>query len=81
VGGCACATLSPSTLFLGMRNAAAIDAVDNPDLNGKLHLTDAPLSAAKNGGANYANFRLCRDQTEYLEVRGRRLEVSSTGAV
>ena len=79
VGGCACATLLPSTLFLGERNAAAIEAADNLDLTGKLHLADVALDAAKTGGASYADFRLCRYQTEYLEVRERRLEESSTG--
>ena len=79
VGGCACATLLPSALFLGERNAAAIEAVDKLDLNGKLHLADVALGVAKSGGASYADFRLCRDQTEYLEVRERRLEESSTG--
>ena len=79
VGGCACATLLPSTLFLGERNAAAIEAADKLDLTGKLHLADVALEVAKAGGASYADFRLCRYQTEYLEVRERRLEESSTG--
>lgn len=79
MGGCACATLLPSTLFLGARNAAAIEAADKLDLTGKLHLADVALGVAKTGGASYADFRLCRDQTEYLEVRERRLEESSTG--
>lgn len=79
MGGCACATLLPSTLFLGTRSAAAIEAADKLDLRGKLHLADVALGAAKTGGASYADFRLCRYQTEYLEVRERRLEESSTG--
>ncbi len=79
VGGCACATLLPSALFLGERNAAAIEAADNLDLTGKLHLADVALGVAKAGGASYADFRLCRYQTEYLEVREHRLEESSTG--
>src|SRR3984885_6975546 len=79
VGGCACATLLPSTLFLGMRNAAAIEAADKLDLTGKLHLADVALEIAKAKGASYADFRLCRYQSEYLEVRERRLEESSTG--
>jgi TldD protein len=79
VGGCACATLLPSTLFLGARNAAAIEAADKLDLPSKLHLADVALDLAKKQGASYADFRLCRYQTEYLEVRERRLEESSTG--
>ena len=79
MGGCACATLLPSTLFLGQRNAAAMDAADKLDLKGKLHLADVALSVAKTGGASYADFRLCRYQTEYLEARERRLEESSSG--
>ena len=79
VGGCACATLLPSALFLGERNAAAIEAADKLDLTGKLHLADVALDAAKAGGASYADFRLCRYQTEYLEVREHRLEQSATG--
>jgi TldD protein len=78
-GGCACATLLPSALFLGARNAAAIEAVDKLDLTGKLHLADVALGVAKAGGASYADFRLCRDQSEYLEVREHRLEESSSG--
>ena len=79
VGGCACATLIPSSLFLGLRNAAAIEAADSLDLTGKLHLADVALDAAKSYGASYADFRLCRYETEYLEVRERRLEESSSG--
>jgi TldD protein len=79
MGGCACATLLPSTLFLGARNAAAMEAIDRLDLNGKLSLADAAISMAKDGGASYADFRLCRYQSEYLEVKERRLEESSTG--
>ncbi len=79
VGGCACATLLPSALFLGERNAAAVEAVDKLDLNGKLHLADVALGTAKSGGASYADFRLCRDQTEFLEVREQRVEESSSG--
>jgi TldD protein len=79
MGGCACATLMPSALFLGERNAAAIEAADKLDLTGKLHLADVALDVAKQQGASYADFRLCRYQSEFLEVRERRLEVSSTG--
>ncbi len=79
VGGCACATLLPSTLFLGARNAAAIEAAEKLDLSGKLHLADVALGTAKSGGASYADFRLCRYQTEYLETKEHRLEESSTG--
>jgi TldD protein len=79
VGGCACATLLPSTLFLGMRNAAAEEAADQLDLNGKLKLADVALDVAKKLGAGYADFRLCRYQSEYLEVKERRLETSATG--
>ena len=79
VGGCACATLLPSTLFLGMRNAAAIEAADKLDLTGKLHLADVALGLAKQQGASYADFRLCRYQTEYLEAKEHRLEESSIG--
>ena len=69
----------PSALFLGERNAAAIEAVDKLDLTGKLRLADVALETAKGGGASYADFRVCRYQSEYLEVRERRLEESSTG--
>jgi TldD protein len=79
VGGCACATLLPSALFLGERNAAAIAAADNLDLPAKLRLADIALDAAKAGGASYADFRLCRYQSEYLECREHRLEESSSG--
>jgi len=79
VGGCACATLLPSALFLGERNAAAIEAADGLDLTAKLRLADVALGVAKSGGASYADFRLCRYQTEYLEAREHRLEESSTG--
>ena len=79
VGGCACATLLPSTLFLGVRNAAAIEAADKLDLAGKLHLADVALGVAKSKGASYADFRLCRYQSEYLECREHRLEESSSG--
>jgi len=69
----------PSTLFLGARNAAALEAADKLDLTGKLHLADVALEVAKAGGVSYADFRLCRYQSEYLEVKERRLEESSTG--
>src|SRR5271156_6230420 len=76
VGGCACATLLPSTLFLGTRNAAAIEVAEKLDLNGKLHLADVAMGRAKSGGASYADFRLCRYQSEYLEAKEHRLEQS-----
>ena len=79
MSGCACATLIPSTLFLGERNAAAQEAAGQLDLVGKLRLSDIVLSLAKAQGASYADFRLCRYETEYLEVKERRLEESSTG--
>lgn len=79
MSGCACATLLPSTLFLGTRDAAALEAVERLDLSGKLRLADLVLSLAKSRGASYADFRLCRYQTEYLEVKEHRLEESSTG--
>jgi TldD protein len=79
MGGCACATMLPSSLFLGVRNAAAIEVAEKLDLAGKIHLADVALSLAKTLGASYADFRLCRYQTEYLEVKERRLEESSTG--
>ena len=37
------------------------------------------MAAAKAQGASYADFRLCRYQTEYLEAKEHRLEESSTG--
>jgi TldD protein len=79
MGGCACATLAPGTLFLGMRLSAAQEAAEQLDLTGKLALADAALGVAKSLGASYADLRLCRDQTEYFEVRERRLEESSAG--
>jgi TldD protein len=78
-GGCACATLLPSTLFLGERNARAVEAAEKLDLTGKLRLAGAALDLAKAQGASYADFRLCRYQTEYLEAKEHRLEQSSTG--
>jgi TldD protein len=62
-----------------MRNAAAIEAADKLDLTGKLHLAEVALNAAKAAGASYSDFRLCRYQSEYLRVRERHLEESSTG--
>jgi TldD protein len=62
-----------------MRNAAAIEIAEKLDLPGKIALAGVALDTAKAGGASYADFRLCRYQTEYLEVRERRLEESSTG--
>lgn len=62
-----------------MRATAAIEAADKLDLPGKLHLADVALDTARAGGASYADFRLCRYQSEYLEVKERRLEESSTG--
>ena len=79
MGGCACATLLPSTLFLGMRNARAVEVAEKLDLRSKMHLADAALGVAKAQGASYADFRLCRYQTEYLEVREHRLEESAIG--
>ncbi len=79
VGGCACATLLPSSLFLGQYNARAIEAAENLDLPTKLHLADVALSVAKANGASYADLRLCRYQSEYLEAREHRLENSSSG--
>jgi len=69
----------PSALFLGERNAAAIEAANKLDLSGKIHLADVALGTAKSGGASYADFRLCKYQSEYLECREHRLEESSTG--
>jgi TldD protein len=78
-GGCACLGLMPSTLFLGLRNARAVEIAEKLDLPGKLALADAALSLAQAQGASYADFRLCRYQTEYLEAREHRLEESSIG--
>jgi len=80
MGGCACATLLPSGLFLGgARNLAAQEAVQGLDLAGKMRLGGIALDAAKTAGASYADFRLCRYQSEYFEAREHRLEESSTG--
>lgn len=79
MGGCACATFLPSTLFLGTTSKAAIEAADKLDLNGKLHLADVVMGTAKAGGASYADFRLCRYQTEYIQVKEHRVEESATG--
>ncbi len=79
VGGCACAGLLPSTLFLGMQNAAAVEAAEKLDLEGRLRLAGVALDLARAQGASYADFRLCRYQTEYLEAREHRLEESAIG--
>lgn len=79
MGGCACATVLPSALFLDARHAAAIEAAEQLDLNGRLHLADVAMETAKGGGASYADFRLCRYQSEYFEVKEQRLEASATG--
>src|SRR6201996_4342075 len=62
-----------------MRNAKAIEAADKLDLPAKMRLADIALGAAKAQGASYADFRLCKYQSEYLEAREHRLEESSTG--
>jgi TldD protein len=79
MGGCACATLLPSSLFLGMRNARAEEVAAKLDLPAKMNLADTALGVAKSLGASYADFRLCRYQTEYLEAKEHRLETSATG--
>jgi len=79
MAGCTCATLLPSTLFLGEYNAAAQDAVQGLDLAGKMRLADLAIAFAKTQGASYTDFRLCRYQTEYVEAREHRLEESSIG--
>jgi len=56
-----------------------MDVADRLDLKDKLRLADQVLNLAKAQGASYADFRLCRYQTEYLEAREHRLEESSTG--
>jgi TldD protein len=71
--------LLPSTLFLGASNAAALEVAEKLDLDGKLHLADVALGLAQSQGASYADFRLCRYQTEYLEAKEHRLETSATG--
>ena len=80
MGGCACATLLPSTLFLGERNAAAHrgGAEARPGRQDcAWPISRSPLP--RRGARRYADFRLCRYQTEYLEAREHRLEESSTG--
>ena len=57
----------------------AAQIVEKLDLNEKLRLADKALSVAQAQGASYADFRLCRYQTEYLEAREHRLETSATG--
>ncbi len=79
VGGCACASLLPSILLFSPQNAAAIEAVDKLDLAGKMNLADTALKIAKEKGASYADFRLCRNQTEFLLTKEHRLEESATG--
>jgi len=79
MGGCACATLLPSTLFLGSNHAQAQETVQKLDLSGKMRLADIGLENAKTQGASYADFRLCRYQSEYLEAKEHRLEQSSNG--
>jgi len=79
MGGCACATLLPPAYLLGTHNAAALEIAEKLDLAGKLRLADLALDAAKKAGASYADFRLCRYQDEYLEVKERRVETSATG--
>ncbi len=79
MGGCACATRAHSSLLLGLRNHADLEIAEHLDFTGKHPLADVALTVAKSQGASYADFRLCRYQTEYLEVKERRLEESSTG--
>lgn len=79
MGGCACATLLPSSLFLGVSNARAVEIADKLDLPSKMRLADIALSIAKSSGASYADFRFCRYQSEYLAVKEHRLETSATG--
>ena len=62
-----------------MPSRAAIEAAEKLDEAGKMRLAGIALDAAKAGGASYADFRLCRDQTEYLEAREHRLEQSAMG--
>ena len=69
----------PSSLFLGANNAKAQALIETLDLAGKMRLSDVALSLAKTQGATYADFRLCRYQTEYFQARERRLEESSIG--
>jgi TldD protein len=71
--------MMPSMLFMSARRASAVEAAQKLDLSGKLHLADVALDAAKSAGASYADFRLCRYQTEYLECREHRLEECNVG--
>ena len=79
VGACTCATLVPSTLFLGTVQGAAAAVAEKLDRPERMRLADAALSYAKAQGSSYADFRLCRYQTEYLEAREHRLEMSAIG--
>jgi len=79
MGGCACATLAPGTLFLGMNPVEAQEAAEQLDLAGKLALADVAMNVAKSLGASYADLRLCRYQSEYFEAREHRLQESSAG--
>ena len=79
MGACTCATLVPSTLFLGTTQGASAAIAEKLDRPEKTRLADAALNYAKAQGASYADFRLCRYQTEYLEAKEHRLEVSAIG--
>ncbi len=79
VGGCSCATLLPGALFLGRGNARADAIAEQLDLPAKMRLADIVTSTAAAGGASYADFRLCRYQSEYFEAKEHRLETSAAG--
>ena len=80
MGGCACATLMPSTLFLGTPQRPRRLRRRTSSISPGSCISPTSRSGwRKAAAASYADFRLCRYATEYLEAKEHRLEQSSTG--
>jgi TldD protein len=72
--GCACVGAAAGFFRQSQAFAISAEAFDRLDIRSQTGLADTALRLAKSGGASYADFRVGRDQQEYVSAREEKLQ-------
>jgi TldD protein len=72
--GWACAAAGSSLVHSSQSFAISPEAFENMDVGAQARLADTALRLAKSGGASYADFRIGRDQQEFVLAREEKLQ-------
>jgi TldD protein len=76
--GCTCAAVTSGFLRQPRAFAISPEAYDRMDVRSQTGLADTALRLAKGGGASYADFRIGRDQQEFVSAREEKLQEFSS---